>query len=190
MAMDKEQRLLQLEAEELNKLIREGVAFTIDTTAFECRRTWYGRKVYTEHRVEREFVLHEPTLSTMDRLSAEWVQLAIDENMMKDGLDAMSYALQMVNRHTERCARIVAIAVLDEERFVLQPSPNGTTRYVEDTGKINELTSLLLHSVRPSKLRQLFMAVINILNLGDFMNSIRLMSSSRTTMPVRIEVVV
>lgn len=185
--MDKEQRKLNLEAEELNALIRNGITFTIKTTAFECHRTWYGRKVFTRHQVERDFVLQEPTLSTLDRLSAEWIQFAIDESAMKDRGDVMSYALDLVTNHAQRCARIVAIAILGEDRFVLRPSSHGATRYVEDTGKIDELTSLLLHSVRPSKLRQLFMAVINILNLGDFTNSIRLMSTSRTTMPVRIE---
>ena len=185
--MDKEQRKLNLEANELNALIKKGVEFTIETAEFDCARTWYGRKVYTARPVEKKFVLQEPTLSTLDRLSAEWIHFAIDETAMKDGGDAMAFALQLVTNHAERCARIVAIAALGEDRFVLRPSANGTTRYVEDTGKVDELTSLLLHSVRPSKLRQLFMATINICNLGDFTNSIRLMSPMRTTMPVRIE---
>ena len=60
-------------------------------------------------------------------------------------------------------------------------------REVTRTFKIEELTSLFARKIKPSVLYKLYVLVNAMCNLGDFMNSIRLIQSERTTMPIRIE---
>ena len=60
-------------------------------------------------------------------------------------------------------------------------------RYTEDKKKLAELTELFLRAIKPSQLYRLTLMIDVMCNLGDFMNSIRLMSSDRTAMPIRIE---
>ena len=48
---------------------------------------------------------------------------------------------------------------------------------------INKWTTLFFHTIKPSKLVGLSEAVTSVSNLGDFINSMRLMSGARTTQP-------
>ena len=54
-------------------------------------------------------------------------------------------------------------------------------RYEEDRRRLDELTDLFFHAVKPSELFQLTMTINAMCNLGDFIHSIRLMSAARTT---------
>ena len=53
--------------------------------------------------------------------------------------------------------------------------------YEEDRCRLDELTDLFFHAVKPSELFQLTMTINAMCNLGDFIHSIRLMSAARTT---------
>ena len=100
--------------------------------------------------------------------------------------DGMKIARGLAKEHAVRCARIIAIAVLGEKRLIPCPCKGGI-RWVEDVKALDELTALFARRIKPSRLYQLCVLVNAMCNLGDFLNSIRLMLPERTTMPNRIE---
>lgn len=186
MAEDTKKTSLEQEKEELNTLIRKGVNFEVKDVQVVTTKRFFGlirKRQLIE--VTRKFRVEEPTLSTLDRLSSEWIELAIDERAMKSD-DAMVKARTMAHKHSIRCARIIAIAVLGTDRLKCTIK-GGIPHYVEDTEKVESLTALFARTIKPSKLHQFAVLVNSMSNLGDFMNSIRLMSTDRTTMPIRIE---
>lgn len=185
MEKEKEKEKLIQERNELNLLIGNGVKFDVKDVTFDVHRNWYGRKIYTPVKQTRHIEIYEPTLSVLDRMSAEWVEISIDEQALKESNDALQIARTLVANHAERCARIIAIAALGEDIWIAYPV-GGTTRYQEDTGKLEDLTTLFLHTIKPSQLAKIFIQVNLICNLGDFMDAIRLMLAGRTTMPIRM----
>lgn len=183
--MNKAQEKLEQERQELNTLIGKGISFEVKDVEFEVKKHWGVFKKRVPKEVTRKFTINEPTLATLDRLSSEWIEFAIDEEVMKSA-DGMKSARLYAKKHCERCAKVVAIAVLGEDRLIPMPGKGGT-RWIEDEAKLNELTRLFLRTVKPSRLYQLYVLINAMCNLGDFLNSIRLMSTDRTTMPNPIE---
>lgn len=177
---------LEQERAELNSLINKGVSFEVKDIVFDVKKRFGIFKQRTPKTIIRKFTIEELTLSTLDRISAEIIEFAIDEAVMKSE-DAMKTARGLVSKHANRCARVVAIAVLGEDRLIPRPGKGGTTLWVEDVERLDELTALFARAIRPSKLYQLYVLVNAMSNLGDFLNSIRLMQTERTTMPIRIE---
>ena len=169
--------MLDLERNELGRLINEGYTFAIEVV---CSRRWYQLWKPRTWRERRSFTIAEPTLSTLDRIARESIEVTIDEARV-NGKTPLDEAKQLAARHAERAAHILAIATLGESRF----KPN--TRYTEDTERIARLSALFLHNITPSRLLELFSAVIAMMNLGDFTNSIRLIATNRTAMPSRVE---
>ena len=181
------QKALIQERNELNTLINKGVSFSvIDVDSTKKRRFFCIIKQRVPVKVERSFKIEEPTLGTLDRLASEWIEFNIDEAKMKSN-DGMQHALSMVGNHALRCAKIIALAVLGSDYLIPKSSRNGVIRYDENTKQLNELTALFARTIKPSQLYQLCTRINVMCNLGDFMNSIRLMSADRTTMPIRIE---
>lgn len=179
------QRLKQ-ERSELNLLIGQGVSFEVKDHKQEVKTRLFGLLKTTKIiPTTRKFTIHEPTLATLDRLSREWVEMAMSEVFLQGRKD-LDKALAMLKGNTERCARVLAIATLGEERLIPQ-GKQGRIVYREDTERLDELTELFARCIKPSELYQLTLLLITMCNLGDFMNSIRLMSVSRTTQPERIE---
>lgn len=185
--MDNEnKKRLEQERQELNALIGKGVSFEVMDVEFNSQSRFLGLiKKHTKEEVTRKFTIKEPTLATLDRLSREWVEFAIDDDALKSA-DGMNAARTMVRTQANRCARVVAIAVLGEDRLIPIPG-KGCTRWIEDERKVDELTELFARKITPSRLYQLYSVVNTMCNLGDFVNSIRLMCTERTTMPNRIE---
>ncbi len=178
---------LEKEKAELNAIIGNGIEFEIEDTEFEVRKRLFGLiRKYTPTIVRKKFKIKEPTLGTLDRLSAEWIEFAIDEEKMMSG-DALKKAKGLVCEHSARCAKIVAIAVLGSDYLIPKCSYGGRVKYVEDKDGLASLTSLFMRTVKPSTLFQLCVSINTMCNLADFTNSIRLMSSDRTAMPIRIE---
>ena len=137
-----------------------------------CIRDRFGRGNAVE-LVERQrgFVVKEPTAFTLDRLSAEYIELVLDEAKIKEAPRQEARKLYM--KHSRRMARIVAIAVLGNEW--------------EDKKQLAEHTEFFSRWLKNSQLWELVQAIDLTNNLADFINSMRLMSSARTTMPTRIE---
>ena len=116
-------------------------------------------------------MVKEPTAYTLDRLSAEYIELVMDENTIKE--NPRQEARKLFMEHNKRMARIVAIAVLGNQS--------------ENKEKLEELTGLFSKGIKNSQLFDLVQGIDRPNNLSDFINSMRLMSSARTTMPSRIE---
>ena len=156
---------LEQERKELNTLINKGVSFEVKDIEFETHKRFFGLvKKRVPKEVTRTYKIEEVTLSTLDRLSAEWIEFAIDETLMKSA-DGMKRARGLAKEHPHK----------------------GGTRWVEDVNAIEDLTALFARKIKPSRLYQLCVLVNAMCNLGDFLNSIRLMLPERTTMPNRIE---
>ena len=179
---------LELERDELNRIVNNGVTFEVeDVEAHVTKTRFFGLLKKRELvKVTKTFKIEEPTLGTLDRLSREWVELAIDEESLK-GKDGMKIARSMTANNALRCAKVIAIAVIGSEYMIPVTDKNGVVRIREDVKRLNELTSLFARTIKPSRLYQIYILIQTMCNLGDFLNSIRLMSADRTTMPFRIE---
>ena len=169
---------LEAERKELRLLIERGISFTVNYQEERKVRIprWRWLRFIKRTQViredkQREYIVKEPTAYTLDRLSAEYIELVMDEEKIKENPRQEARRLFMVNN--KRMARIVAIAVLGNEW--------------ENRKKLEELTEFFGKWIKNSQLLDLVQAIDLTNNLADFINSMRLMSSARTTMPTRIE---
>lgn len=181
---DKEK--LDAERKELNLLIGRGISFDVKRTVYKRHPGLLGRfckKIPAEEVVS--FAIKEPTLSTLDRMSALQVDLDINEEALRSE-GSLHEARSLTGQHSRRIARIVATAVMGQD-YTRIHQVSGRTVYVNDDSGLDELTEVLFHGLTPSQLAELVVYINAISNLGDFCNSIRLMSAVRTTMPLRIE---
>lgn len=176
---------LELEQSELRLMIQEGVTFDVDVTHYRRKPGFWGylrkREKVTEKRV---FKIEEPTLNTLDRLSALWLQMEIDETRLQEA-DYLNAAKNMANKEAKRLAEVVATAVLGEDYYTAIDK-GGYFKRTENKQELKRLTSLFLHTVKPSELFTLAVLITNVSNLGDFINSIRLMSATRTSDPTHL----
>ncbi len=177
-----DQEKILAEKNELNILTGQGITFDLERVIY--KRKGVFRKAF-KVKDKLTFKIEEPTLSTLDRLSALQIDLDIDEKVLT-GDNAIVEAKKLTKKHSSKLARIVAIAVLGQD-YIKAYQKGGCVKYEFDDEKLNELTALFFHNIRPSKLLQLVVLINTISNLGDFCNSIRLLSAERTTMPNRIE---
>lgn len=165
----------RLEAQELALLLGEGRSFTISHRVRQRVQGWRGWLLRQKEWATRSetFTIAEPTLSTLDRLSREWLALTYDEASLSSGGDEMwGEAKRLAHQHPQRLARIVAIATLGGE-------------YTEREAQ--RLTALFFETVKPSELITIAQWLTSVCNLGDFIASIRLMSASRTSKPTRAD---
>lgn len=175
---------IELEREELNLLIRRGVKFEVTTKVAQRRKGLKGFFMKPEI-IEKtsSYEIHEPTLSVLDRLSEIWLQMAVDEDALQESSVILSEAKRMAYENAERMARIIAIAVLGEDYHITEVNRFGQIRKYNNDKELNRLTYLFKHTIKPSKLYSLSTMITNISNLGDFLNSMRLMSGARSTQP-------
>ena len=171
---------LELEREELNLLVKQGIKFSV---THKIRRHKKGVKGFFQRpeviTVKEDFEIQEPTLSVLDRLSAIWVEMGLDEKRLTaGGTETLAEAKRIAKDNAARMARIIAIAVLGEDYHA-----GGRVKKYNDDKELDRLTALFFHTIKPSKLVGLSEAVTSVSNLGDFINSMRLMSGARTTQP-------
>ena len=164
-----------IELDELKRLIGKGQTFTIRRVVMVRPKGIFG---FMKKRIRKEeeltFEIKEATLATMDRVSAEGIQMVIDDN-----------AFGFVGLFNK--TKYVALAVLGEDFTPAIQMPGGRVKYVEDTARLDELTKLFAHAIKPSDLFKLCVTINAIENLPDFTNCIRLVSASRTTIPNLIQ---
>ena len=176
---------LESENTELRKMINEGVTFDVNVTYRRRKPGFWGffrrRERVTE---KRSFTIEEPTLNTLDRLSALWLKMSIDETKL-GGNDYLTTAKHMVAQETRTLAEIVAAAVMGEDYYDVVEK-GGYFKRTERKEELKRLTSLFVHTVKPSELFTLAVLITNVSNLGDFINSIRLMSATRTSDPTHL----
>lgn len=179
-------RKLNQEKSELSVLLNKGIEFEVEDTRFDVEKRFFGlMKKRVPVKFKRSFKIGELTLGTLDRLSAEWIEFEISEKELATD-DRMKVAKALTYEHSLRCAKIIALAVLDSD-YLVPVHSGGFIKYREDVEKLQELTDLFARTIKPSDLFYL-VSIINLMsNLGDFTNSIRLMEVARTTTPDRIE---
>lgn len=176
----------ELEREELNLLVKQGIKFGV---TYKVRRRKKGVKGFFQRpevvTVKEDFEIQEPTLSVLDRLSAIWVEMEVNEDRLTaGGTETLAEAKRIAKDNAARMARIIAIAVLGEDYHVTEVGTGGRIRKYNDDKELDRLTALFFHTIKPSKLVGLSEAITSVSNLGDFINSIRLMSATRTSDPM------
>lgn len=179
---------LSLEQNELRKMIGEGVTFEIELTTLRRKPGFFGYFLKRQRVKEKKtFHIAEPTLNTLDRLSAVWLEMTIDEAKLNDA-DYMATAKKLANAEARKLAKVIAIAVLGEDYYDVTER-GGNYRRKGNEARLKNLTSLFFHSLTPSEFLTLAVIITNVSNLGDFINSMRLMSATRTSDPIsnRIE---
>ena len=170
--MDYNDKLEALEREqsELRQMIGEGITFDVEVTYTRRKPGLLGffrkREKITEKKV---FRVQEPTLATLDRLSALWLQMSIDETKLGDE-DYFKTAKKMAAQEARKLAQVVAVAVLGEDYYDVTDKGGYLVRKPNET-RLARLTSLFLHTVTPSQLLTLAILITNVSNLGDFINS-------------------
>lgn len=176
---------LYQERSELRRMIGEGITFDIDVKYKRRKRGFFGlfqkREEVTEKRV---FKIAEPTLSTLDRLSVMWLDIAIDETKLNSD-DYLSTAKQLAAKEAERLAEVVAMAVLGEDYYDVSER-GGMFVWKENKERLAELKNLFFHTISPSELLTIAIYITNVSNLGDFTNAIRLTSAARTSEPTNL----
>lgn len=181
-ADDPKIKALEQEQNELRHMINQGLTFDVEVTYSRRHPGFLGffrkREKVTEKRV---FTIQEPTLATLDRLSALWLQMEIDETRLGDA-DYLATARQMAGKEAKRLAEVVAVAVLGEDYYDTTEH-RGAFSYKPNEDRLQRLASTFFHTVKPSDLFTLAVLITNVSNLGDFISSIRLMSATRTSEP-------
>lgn len=179
-----EKTLHEIEREELNLLIRKGQKFTVRYTITKKEKRLLGLRSRTVEEEHAEaFELKEPTLAVLDRLSAHWLEMTLDEKALEaGGSETLAEAKRATADNTKRMARVIAIAVLGEDYHIKTVERGtGRIRYSNDDKELDRLTDLFFHTIKPSELVILCQRITNIANLGDFIGSMRYMSGARTT---------
>lgn len=170
---------MEAEKKELRLLIGQGISFVVDYHEDKVvriprfpRLQWlFPKKRVVREEKQVEFIVKEPTAFTLDRLSLEYVELAMDEACIKS--NPRQEARKLFAKHNRRMARIVAIATLGNDW--------------ESEKLLSERTEFFSRWLKNSTLWELVQAIDLTNNLADFINSMRLLSSARTTIPNRIE---
>ena len=180
---DPKLKALEQEQNELRHMINKGLTFDVEVTYSRRRPCFFGffrkREKVSEKRV---YTIPEPTLATLDRLSALWLQMEIDETKLGDA-DYLATARKLANKEAKRLAEVVAVAVLGEDYYDTTEHA-GAFIYKPNEARLQRLASTFFHCVKPSQLFTLAVLITNVSNLGDFISSIRLMSATRTSDPM------
>lgn len=167
--MSEKAKKLGAEIKQLDSLIHKGLAFTVEKK---------GLSKILSRKKEKEFILQEFTLGVLDLLSAEFIQLQIDDEKLNE--NPIAFTNELINSHSKRMARIIAIAVLGTSCVVWENPLKWAYNHV----LILKYTRYFYKRIKPSKMIQIVQIIRELMNLGDFISSIRLMSGvARTTLP-------
>lgn len=158
----------ELESGELKLLRNKGFEFTV-------------RYKLNGHYTKKKFVAQTPTLAVLDEMSVEWLEFDDYEKRLADGEDSIKVAQRSIVE-TKRAAKIVALAVIGEDlfserRFLFVRWTHRNRR------RLKELSGFFYRHIKPSNLYALSNAVLITSDLGNFLNSIRLMQVETTTTP-------
>lgn len=148
----------QAEVNEANVLIESGMKFSVEKQSF--------LKYFSKSK-QRTFTVKQPFLGTLDIISALFLSINFDEKLLEENF--LSSSKEIVSRSVKTCAMVVAVSVLNSQ-FKIKLFSKILAQY-------------LLWRMRPSDLMKMSIIIHKINNYGDFINSIRLMSTVRTTAP-------
>lgn len=153
--MDNKKIDIEKERAALNTLLDKGLEFET------------GRKFFGKVLKPRKWIISQPYLGTMDHLTDLFLQMNFDEELIR--IDPMQEGRQLAYKNSRIMAKVVAISVLNSY-WGIKLFSGLLARY-------------FAWKITPSKLFQLAMIINTITNVGDFTNSIRLLSLVRTTAP-------
>jgi hypothetical protein len=174
--LEQEKTALEMEREELNLLISKGIKFSVSFTALRMFRKPAAKT--------RTYEIKQPTLATLDRISALSVDMVIDKSDLQNSEEAISKAWLLVSENCRKLAQVVALAALGEDYCVRRFSlAKLRFIWVYRNKALSRLTDLFFHTIKPSQLAHLTAAITNISNLADFTYSMRLLSGARSTQP-------
>jgi hypothetical protein len=160
-----------MENQEFDPIEAEKIELDILTNkgmSFEIGRRWTK---WLSDKQTRTFTIRPLPVGVMDRLTYEYIRLDLDEELLKEeNLLALQEAKLLVHKHAYRCARIVAIAVLNSNPF-----------YWLLVGILSQYFYMRLTS---KMLFQVTMIINRMSNYGGFTASIRYLRSARTTRPM------
>lgn len=157
-----ENNTIKAEKLEADILIDRGMEFTTEKKSL---------LKYFSKKKQRTWLIKEPYAGTLDYITSVAVQINFDE--VEINKDPLTESKRLVHQHIHKCAEIIAIAVLNS-KWRIKLFKRIMTHY-------------FLWRVTPSKLKDLASIISLMMNLKDFMISIRLTSAVRTTKPNLIE---
>lgn len=154
----------EMELNELNLLINSGFSFQV------LHKVGKGFFKLKKTDVTDTFTIKEPTLAVLDLLSAEYIKIDFNPETFDTSENKMNEIKLSISKNLRSFAKIIAIAVLGEDYFV------------KGDKELTRLTELFFHTIQPSKLYHISLAIHTSANYSDFLSSMRLMSV-RTTSP-------
>ena len=181
------EKTLQQEKQESNLLNNKGFKFKVSYNEMVYKNRFYKllNKGTVKEKTE-EFEIKELCLGTKDRITDVVLQITLNEDDFKDGgFDIIEKARVLSRDNSKKMAFIVALAVVGESKAVF----NGE-RFVkyDDCKELIRLQNIFYHCLTPAELLKICSQVTSMENIADFLNSIRLMSRTKTTTPInRIE---
>lgn len=153
--------MIEEKRNELIRLLNKGFEFEITEIIYERTPGLKGFfKPKGRKEVDHKFFIKEPTLSVLDRISIE--SLNLDEsafNNLKTDVDIKQYS----RKHLRTMAKIIAIS---------NCGPNALE------SEINKKTNLFHQYLKPSDIYSIIQLIDIVSNLGDFINSTRLVAAA------------
>lgn len=177
--MKKEQNIL-------DTLLDKGYPFTITQPVIHTTKYLFG--IIKRHTVSMnsvDYIIKEPTLDVLDRMSAEWIKMDEDLEGIDENTQTIKNSRYLVTKHAYRLAKCIAIATIGRDYWI--PVAGSSIRYKEDTERLLSLTNTFAKSISPSQLYKITLMLQGLANLGDFTMSIRLTELQRTTAPSRVD---
>jgi hypothetical protein len=132
---------------------------------------------------KRTFTIHEPTAWTLDCLSALCIEMEMDESLLKDEDGYLNESRRLIRKHAFRMARVIAVAVAGDT-YSSFPAVRRVRMFFH-RARVSRLTRLFYHTLTPSKMKELSAYILAVTNMADFINSMRLLSGARTTLPTK-----
>lgn len=161
---------------QIGSLVDRGIEFSIPAKGF-WERLIYGK--------ERKFEITQLCFGALDLITEEMLFIKIDEEKVKEF--PLQEADRLVREHADRIARVIAIAILNDACVRTTGYRKGNPTYSRvDRAKINSLAGFFRWRLSSKQSLEIAFIIRQLMNTGDFMSSIRLISGSirRTTQPI------
>lgn len=154
-------------------LENKGFSFTIKFR--QAKRVWLFWKKYSE--VTKTLTIRNNTLAVLDLISTECQRLKFDPKAFETkDLKVFAEARKLVAEHSRTLAKIIAIACLGENCFIINA---GGIYQVQDE-KIKRLQDQIYVSLEFDELTTICDKITGHSDLANFINSIRLMGTIQT----------
>lgn len=153
----------------------ENKGFSFSIKFRQVKRPWLLGNRYAE--VEKTLTIRHNTLAVLDLISKECQRLKFDPHAFETkDLKVFAEARKLVSEHSRTMAKIIAIASMGEECFVITPHGDYQVREKE----IKRLQDQIYVSLGFDELTTICDKITGHSDLANFINSIRLMGTIQT----------